>query len=142
MMTLIGSDRLSWGMTEEEKDPLTGAVIGAAIRVRKALGRKLLESAYQIFLCHALKRDGLAFRREATFPATFEGLTVENAYRCDLIVDGSDRSVIVEVKAVDKILEVHQAQLLTYMRLSGIRTGLLINFNAYPFKSGIIRMVL
>ena len=129
-------------MNEEINDPLTGAIIGAAIRVRKALGRKLLESAYQTFLCHALNRDGVAFRREAMFPVTFEGLTVDNAYRCDLIVDTGDRSVIVEVKAVDKILEVHQAQLLTYMRLSGISTGLLINFNAYPFKSGIIRMVL
>lgn len=129
-------------MSEEAKDPLTEAIIGAAIRVRKGLGRKLLESAYSLFLCHALKRDGIRFRREATFPATFEGFTVETAYRCDLIVDGIGRSVIVEVKAVDTILEIHKAQLLTYMRLSRINTGLIINFNAFPFKSGIIRMVL
>ena len=126
-------------MSEEIRDPRTQAIIGAAIRVRKALGCKLLESSYQLFLCHALSRDGIAFRRESTFPATFEGFTVENAYRCDLIVQDS---VIVEVKAVDSILPVHKCQLLTYMRLSRIRTGLLINFNAVPFESGIIRMVL
>ena len=97
------------------------------MRVRKALGCGLLESAYHDFLCHALRSKNISFERNSV------------AFRCDLVVE---KKVIVELKAVSEILEVHRAQLLTYMRLSGIPKGLLINFNAIPFTSGIVRMVL
>jgi len=124
---------------DDNRDPLTHSTIGAAIRVRKALGCGLLESAYHTFLCHALSVDGLPFASQMSFPAEFEGVTVNLAFRCDVIVQSQ---VIVEIKAVSEILPVHRAQLLTYMRLSGIERGLLINFNAVPFSSGIVRMIL
>jgi len=124
---------------DDNRDPLTHSIIGAAIRVRKALGCGLLESAYQTFLCHALSVDGLPFASQTGFPAEFEGMTINLAFRCDLIVQSQ---VMVEIKAVSEILPVHRAQLLTYMRLSGIERGLLINFNAVPFSSGIVRMIL
>ena len=124
---------------ESKRDPLTYAIIGAAMRVRMKLGCRLLESAYHAFLCRAFETDGLSFVSEAECSAEFEGLKVDKAFRCDLIVEGL---VIVEVKAVPDILPIHRAQLLTYMRLSGIGKGLLINFNAIPFTSGIVRMVL
>jgi GxxExxY protein len=123
----------------EDRDPLTYLIIGEAMRVRKALGCKLLESAYHIFFCHALRLKNLSIESHAGFPVTFEGVTVKVGFRCDLVVE---KQVIVEIKAVSEILPVHKAQLLTYMRLSGIRKGLLINFNAIPFSSGIVRMVL
>src|SRR5215212_8612001 len=125
--------------SDDVRDPLTHSIIGAAMRVRKTLGCGLLESAYQSFLRHALKHDNIAITSDSTFPATFEGFRVNVTFRCDLIVEGQ---VIVEMKAVSEILPVHKAQLLTYMRLAGIQKGLLINFNAIPFTSGIVRMVL
>ena len=125
--------------TGKERDPLTHAIIGAALRVRQRLGCGLLESAYHTFFCHALSRDKLSFASQCGFPAEFEGLRVNVAFRCDLIVESR---VIVEIKAVSEILPVHKAQLLTYMRLSGTEKGLLINFNAVPFTAGIVRMVL
>ena len=123
----------------EQDDPLTYLIIGEAMRVRKALGCGLLESAYHDFLCHALRSKNISFERNSGFPASFGGMIVKVAFRCDLVVE---KEVIVELKAVSEILEVHRAQLLTYMRLSGIPKGLLINFNAIPFTSGIVRMVL
>lgn len=109
------------------------------MRVRKALGCGLLESAYQAFLCHELRKDGLAFSTQASFPVIHEGVTVPVGFRTDLIVENS---VIIEIKAVEKLLPVHKAQLLTYMRLAEKHKGLLFNFNAIPFSDGIIRMIL
>lgn len=120
-------------------DPLTYAIIGAAMRVRSATGVGLLESAYHKFLCAALRKAELPFISQATLPAEFNGLLVEAAYRPDLIVSSA---VIVEVKAVTEILAVHRAQCLTYMRLANIKRGLVLNFNAVPFTSGIARVVL
>ena len=122
-----------------ERDPLTGLIIGAAIAVRTDLGCGLLESAYHSFLCVELQALNLGFKSQPGLPAVYKGHRVEVAYRPDLIVD--DR-VIVELKTVSAFSPVHEAQVLTYLRLSGLRVGLLINFHAVPFKSGIKRFVI
>ena len=121
-----------------EKDPLTHAIIGAAIRVNTRLGVGLLETAYETFFCHELEKIELDIARQPPMPVVSDGIRLDLAYRPDIIVNGL---VIVEIKTVPKFLPVHDAQLLTYLRLSGIRVGLLINFHAVPFMSGIKRLV-
>ena len=125
-------------MNMPEKDPLTELIIGAAIQVRKRVGCGLLESAYHAFLCIEMHRANLTFKSQATLPVIYDGHRVDLAYRPDLIVD--DR-VIVELKTVTAFLPGHEAQILTYLRLSGIRIGFLLNFHAVPFKSGIRRFI-
>jgi len=120
-------------------DPLTYAIIGAAMLVRKAMGCGLLESAYHKYLCAALSKAALQFVSQPVLPAEFDGLIVPAAYRPDLIVNNA---VVVEVKAVQEVLPIHKAQCLTYMRLSRIEKGLVLNFNAVPFSAGIVRLVL
>ena len=122
-----------------ERDSLTELVIGLAIEVHRALGPGLLESAYQECLCYELKANGIAFGRQVALPVVYKSVNLNCGYRMDLVVD--DR-LVVELKTVEKILPVHEAQLLTYLRLSGIRTGLLLNFNTSVLKDGIKRMVL
>ncbi len=124
---------------QSERDPLTDLVIGLAIEVHRALGPGLLESAYQECLCYELKANGLAFGRQVALPVVYKSVKLDCGYRMDLVVD--DR-LVVELKTVEKILPIHEAQLLTYLRLSGIRTGLLLNFNTAVLKNGIKRMVL
>jgi GxxExxY protein len=124
---------------ENEKDPRTSAIIGAAIEVHRQLGPGLLESAYEQCVCHELKLRGLAFKCQVDFPVSYKGLKLDCGYKIDLIV--SDE-VVVELKAVERILPVHEAQLLTYMKLSGKTVGLLINFNSSLLTQGIIRRVL
>jgi GxxExxY protein len=119
-------------------DPLTEAIIGAAIEVRKRTGCGLLESAYHTFLRIELHKRDLVVRSQPALPVIYDGHRVEVAYRPDLIVN--DR-VIVELKTVTAFLPVHEAQILTYLRLSGIRIGLLMNFHAVPFTSGIRRFI-
>ncbi len=121
------------------RDSLTELVIGLAIEVHRALGPGLLESAYQECLCYELKANALAFGRQVALPVVYKSVNLDCGYRMDLVVD--DR-LVVELKTVEKILPVHEAQLLTYLRLSGIRTGLLLNFNTSVLKDGIKRMVL
>ncbi len=122
-----------------ERDSLTESVIGLAIEVHRALGPGLLESAYQECLCYELKAKGIAFGRQVALPVIYKSVKLDCGYRMDLVVD--DR-LVVELKTVEKILPIHEAQLLTYLRLSGIRTGLLLNFNTAVLKNGIKRMVL
>lgn len=122
-----------------EQDPLTELIIGAAIKVRKRVGCGLLESAYHAFLCIELQKVNLTFKSQQALPVIYDGYRVKVAYRPDLIVDGR---VIVELKTVTTLLPVHEAQILTYLRLSGIRVGLLLNFHAVPFKSGIRRFII
>ena len=122
-----------------ERDTLTESVIGLAIEVHRALGPGLLESAYQECLCYELKANGIAFGRQVALPVVYKSVKLDCGYRMDLVVD--DR-LVVELKTVEKILPIHEAQLLTYLRLSGIRTGLLLNFNTEVLKNGIKRMVL
>ena len=121
-----------------ERDPLTEVIIGAAIEVRKRVGCGLLESAYHAFLCVELERARLTYRRQPALPVVYDGCRVDLAYRPDLIVTDT---VIVELKTVTEFSPVHTAQILTYLRLSGLHVGLLINFHAVPFKSGIKRFV-
>lgn len=123
----------------EARDPLTHVIIGAAIVVSRRLGPGLLESVYETCLAYEIERHGLEFSRQPTLPLVYDDLQLKTAFRPDLIVE---QTVIVEVKAVATVLPVHEAQLLTYMRLSGMPKGLLINFNAFPFAKGIKRMVL
>ena len=114
-------------------------VVDAAIAVHRVLGPGLLESAYEACLAHELDRRGRSVLRQVGLPIVYEAIRLEAGYRIDLIVDGS---VIVEVKSVDAIAPIHEAQLLTYLRLSERRLGLLINFNVALLKQGIKRMIL
>jgi GxxExxY protein len=124
---------------DEPRDPRTSPIIGAAIEVHRHLGPGLLESAYEECLCHELHLQEMEFRRQLELPVIYKGLSLDCGYRIDLIVQDE---VILELKSVEKLLPVHQAQLLTYMRLAGKRVGLLINFNVPLLTQGIIRRVL
>jgi len=121
-----------------ERDRLTEQIIGAAIDVRKKTGCGLLEGAYHTFLCIELKKRNIDFKSQPKLPVIYDGIKVDVAYRPDLIVR---ESVIVELKTVTEFSPVHEAQILTYLHLSKIRIGLLINFHAVPFKSGIKRFI-
>ena len=115
------------------------AVIGAAIEVHRHLGPGLLESAYESCLCRELELRGLSFERQQSLPISYKGQSVECGYRLDLVVAGV---VLAEIKAVEALLPIHQAQLLTYLRLTGLRLGLLLNFNVPVLTRGIRRVVL
>ena len=121
-----------------ELNDITGEIVRAAIRVHAALGPGLLESAYRACLVHSLTRRGLRVRSEHALPVTFEGFVIDVGYRLDLFVEDT---VIVELKTVAKLQPVHEAQLLSYLRLSGQPVGLLINFNVWRLKNGIKRMI-
>ncbi len=118
---------------------ITHAVIGAAIEVHRQLGPGLLESAYRECLCRELVLRGIPFEREKPLPLEYKGIHLECGYRMDLLVAGS---VVVEIKSVEAPAPVHDAQLLTYLRLGGWRVGLLINFNVAVLKTGIHRRIL
>ena len=118
---------------------VTEAIIGAAIEVHRTLGPGLLESAYCECLCRELSVRGVPFQREKPLPLEYKGVRLECGYRLDLLVANS---VVVEVKAIETIAPVHEAQLLTYLRLGGWRIGLLINFNVAILKQGIRRKIL
>ena len=121
------------------EEQTTEAIIGAAIEVHRELGPGLLESAYEECLCHELHLRGLSFVRQLDLPVLYKGLKLDCGYRIDLVVQDE---VVLELKSVEKLLPVHQAQLLTYMRLADKKVGLLINFNAPQLTQGIIRRVL
>lgn len=118
---------------------LTEKIIGAAIEVHKNLGPGLLESAYESCLEYELINLGLDVKRQVALPLVYKGIEVNNGYRLDLVIEDS---VIIELKSVEKILEIHKAQLMSYLKLSKIKVGLLINFNERYLKDGIERRVL
>ena len=118
---------------------LTEQIIGAAIEVHRILGPGLLESVYEECLCYELGLRGLKYSRQVVLPVMYKDIDVPCAYRADVIVNDT---VLLELKAAERILGVHEAQLLTYLRLSGIRVGLLLNFNVEVLKKGIVRRVL
>ncbi|MFI5209644.1 MAG: GxxExxY protein [Gemmatimonadales bacterium] len=122
-----------------DQAPLTGAIIGSAMEVHSALGPGLLKSACCTCLFHELRQRGLKVRKEVPLPLSYKGVRLDAGYRLDLVVEGS---VIVEVKAVERVHPVAFAQVLTYLRLTGIRLGLLINFNTQSLRTGIRRIVL
>ena len=122
-----------------ERDSVTQAIIGAAIQVHTELGPGLLESTYEVCLAYELASRGLDVLRQVQLPVTYKGVHLDCGYRIDLLVE---HAVVVEVKAVEELTTLHQAQLLTYLKLSGHKIGLLINFNARTIKQGLKRMVL
>lgn len=126
-------------MDPVERDPLTAEIIGAAIQVHKALGPGLLESAYEACLELELASRSLVVERQVGVPVSYRGVQLDCGYRMDLLVD---RQVIVEIKAIEKLLPVHEAQLLTYMKLSRLKRGLLFNFHSAHLKDAIVRRVL
>lgn len=122
-----------------EVNQITQSIIGAAIDVHKGLGPGLLESAYEECLCHELDLRKIAFERQKPVPIVYKGRTLNCGYRLDLLVEDI---VVVEIKAVQELLPIHEAQLLTYLRLGSWKVGLLINFNVPLLKRGIKRVVL
>jgi GxxExxY protein len=118
---------------------LTETVIGAAIDVHRALGPGLLESTYEMCLCHELTLREVPFERQRAIPVAYKGVKLDCGYRGDLLVD---RILLVEVKSVEVLAPIHDAQLLTYLRLGGWKAALLINFNVRLLKQGIRRRVL
>lgn len=123
---------------ETELNRITEAIIGAAITVHRELGPGLLESAYEACLAYELADRGLAFERQKALPVEYRGVKIDCGYRLDLLVEGK---VIVELKVVDRLEPIHKAQLLSYLKLSGCKVGLLINFNVIMLKNGIRRLV-
>ena len=117
---------------------LTEKIIGCAIEVHRVLGPGLLESAYEECLCRELAVQGIEFERQVSLPVEYKGVKLDCGYRMDIVVE---KSVVVEVKTVEKLLPLHEAQLLTYLKLSGIRRGLLLNFNTAVLRSGIKRLM-
>ncbi len=122
-----------------EFDALSNKVIGCAIEVHRQLGPGLLESAYERCLTHELLQHGIAHVAQIAIPVTYKGIELDCGYRADIIVANE---LLVELKSVEKIQGVHEAQLLTYMKLAKVKTGLLINFNVSLLKTGIKRFVL
>lgn len=121
-------------------EELTEQIIGAAIEVHRALGPGLLESAYEECLCHELRLRGVPFRRQVELPVEYKEVKLDCGYRIDLLVA---EAVVLELKCVDKILPVHEAQLLTYMRLTGKTVGLILNFYTDVLtRGGVIRKAL
>ena len=125
-------------VAETVENVLTERIIGAAIEVHRHLGPGLLETAYDECLCYELSQQGVRFQRQVALPITYKGVKLDCNYRLDLLVEDT---VVVEVKAIEALLPVHSAQLLTYLKSSGKRVGLLINFNVTQLTKGLKRMV-
>ena len=121
-------------MTENE---IGEGLLGCALAVHRALGPGLLESVYETCLAHELTRAGFAVARQVVLPVVYDGLEIEAGYRLDLLIENR---VVIEVKAIEKIMDVHRAQLLSYLRLGDYRLGYLLNFNTYVLKDGIVRL--
>ena len=120
-------------------DRLTDSVIGSGIEVHRALGPGLLESTYEMCLCRELDLRQISFERQKSIPIAYKGIKLDYGYRADLVVDGR---LLIEIKSVDAIAAIHEAQLLGYLKLGRWQIGLLINFNVQLLKSGIRRRVL
>jgi len=123
----------------EDLNQLTDSVIGSAIEVHRALGPGLLESTYEMCLCRELSIRGVRFERQVLISVVYKSIELDCGYRADLVVEDS---VLVEIKAIDSLLPLHDAQLLSYLKLGGWKVGLLINFNVELLKHGLRRRVL
>ena len=124
---------------EKPENPLSHAIIGASIEVHKQLGPGLLEKAYEACLAHELAARKIQFIRQVPIPVTYKGQTLDCGFRADMIVEGK---VLIEVKAVAAVVEIHKAQALTYLKLTGLRLCLILNFNALLMRNGTERVVL
>jgi GxxExxY protein len=122
-----------------DRDPLTEKIIGFAIEVHRQIGPGLLESAYEECLCFELRNSGIAFRRQVPLPIGYKSVRLDCGYRLDVLVK---EKVILELKAVERLLSVHDAQMLTYLKMSGIKTGLIVNFAGATLKEGLRRFVM
>lgn len=127
------------GPIPPELNLISGKVVEAALTVHSALGPGLLEGVYEICLFHELQKRGLKVERQVSLPVVYDGLSLEEGLRLDMLVEDT---LVLELKAIEEILPVHLAQILTYLKLSGRRLGLLINFNVARIKDGIKRVVL
>jgi GxxExxY protein len=121
-----------------EIDEITGTIVDSAMKVHTAIGPGLLEGVYEICLAHELQKRGLRVEQQVLLPVHYDGIEIPTGYRLDLLVEGL---VVVELKSVDAVLNVHRAQLLSYLRMSRKTVGLLINFNVTHLKDGISRIV-
>jgi len=124
--------------TKEESDRLSHEILGAALEVHRTIGPGLLESAYEQCLAYELAQRGLIFEKQKQLPLHYKNVHLDCGYRLDFLVEGL---VVVELKAVDQLLPIHEAQILTYLRMSSLWLGLLLNFNVRAFKLGIRRLV-
>ncbi len=134
MISTQGSQRDA----EENLDSLSGIIIDAAMKVHSAFGPGLLESAYEACLAYELAKRGLVVENQVLLPVMYDGVKIDAGYRIDLLVENE---IILELKAVEKIIPIHEAQLLSYLRLSNKQVGLLLNFNVLRLKDGISRVV-
>jgi len=121
------------------RDPLSERIIGCAINVHRALGPGLLESAHEECLCLELKPAGMPYARQVPLPLIYRGTRLDCGYRLDVVVQSQ---LVLEIKAVERLLPIHDAQILSYLRLGGYKTGLLLNFHTVVLKDGIRRFVL
>ncbi len=126
-------------MPATHRNDLTQQIIGAAINVHRSLGPGLLESVYEECLCSELRFGSIPFDRQVSLPLIYRDVRLECGFRLDIVVD---QTVVVEIKAIEKLAPIHEAQMLTYLRLSRLSTGLLINFNHSTLKEGLRRFVL
>ena len=121
-----------------ELEDLSGALVDSAFKVHQTLGPGLLESVYEACLCVELTKRGISYETQAPVPLVYEGVNIEAGLRLDLLVE---KSIVLELKSVDKLLPIHHSQLLTYLKLTNLRLGLLINFNVGMFKEGVKRII-
>jgi GxxExxY protein len=122
-----------------DDDLLTREIIGLAIEVHRHLGPGLLESVYDKCMCYELEHAGLAFARELPLPIVYKSVRLDSNYRLDIVVENK---VLLELKSVERLLPIHEAQVLTYLKLGGIGTGLLMNFNTAVLRDGLRRLVM
>jgi GxxExxY protein len=134
----VNSPQRTRRYTEENLNTVSGMIVDAAMKVHSALGPGLLESAYEICLKHELVKRGVEVKSQVELPVCYDGIQLDVGYRIDLLVADE---IVVELKSVDKIAPIHEAQLLSYLKLSNRHVGLLINFNVVHLKDGIKRMV-
>jgi GxxExxY protein len=127
------------GLVQHQTNPSSERTIGAAIEVHRHLGPGLLESSYHMCLCRELELRGIAYRSQVSVPIRYKGLELARAYVIDFLVEDS---LVVEIKSLDKLGPIHSAQLMTYLRLMGVATGLLLNFNVPILSQGIRRVLL
>jgi GxxExxY protein len=127
------------GLIEHATNQLSDVTIGAAIEVHRHLGPGLLESSYHACLCHELELRGIAYDSQVALPLQYKGIQLSKGYIIDLLIE---KALVVEIKSVDKLLPIHSSQLMTYMRLQGVSSGLLMNFNVHLLPHGIKRMLL
>jgi GxxExxY protein len=138
-MTILTAEDAEAAETMKNLNGLTDAIIGAAMEVHRTLGPGLLESTYEMCLCRELSIRGIPFQRQVPIAVEYKGVKLDCGYRADIVVD---ETILVEIKAIDSLLSIHDAQLLSYLKLGGWKIGLLINFNVELLKRGLRRRVL